>query len=101
MAGERVVVIDDEPSLIKFVSMNLRARGYDVAAAENGLDGVALVKDYAPDLVMVDINMPGMNGFDVCGCVRDFSDAAIIVLTASGNPADKIRAVDLGADDYL
>ncbi|HEY8693416.1 MAG TPA: response regulator transcription factor [Chloroflexota bacterium] len=101
MAIARVVIIDDEPSLIKFVSQNLRARGYDVADASNGLEGVERVKDYKPDLVILDINMPGMDGFEVCSYVRQFSDAAIIMLTASGHEGDKIRALDMGADDYL
>ena len=101
MAIARVVVIDDEPSLIKFVSQNLRARGYDVADAPNGLEGVERVKEYKPDLVILDINMPGMDGFEVCSYVRQFSEAAIIMLTASGHEGDKIRALDIGADDYL
>jgi len=101
MAIARVVIIDDEPSLIKFVSQNLRARGYDVADASNGLEGVERVKEYKPDLVILDINMPGMDGFEACSYIRQFSDAAIIMLTASGHEGDKIRALDLGADDYL
>jgi len=101
MAIARVVIVDDEPSLVKFVSQNLRARGYDVADASNGLEGVELVRTYKPDLIILDIGMPGMDGFEVCSYVRYFSDAAIIMLTASGNEGDKIRALDLGADDYL
>ena len=101
MATAKVVVIDDEPNLIKFVSQNLRARGYDVADANNGLDGVERVKEYKPDLVILDINMPGMDGLEACGYIRQISDAAIIMLTASGNEGDKIRALDTGADDYL
>lgn len=101
MAIARVVIIDDEPSLIKFVSQNLRARGYDVADASNGLEGVELVKEYKPDLVILDIGMPGMDGFEAASYIRQFSDAAIIMLTASGNEGDKIRALDIGADDYL
>lgn len=101
MAIARVVIVDDEPSLIKFVSQNLRARGYDVADASNGLEGVERVKEYKPDLVILDINMPGMDGFEACSYIRQVSDAAIIMLTASGNEGDKIRALDLGADDYL
>jgi two-component system KDP operon response regulator KdpE len=101
MATARVVVVDDEPSLVKFVSQNLRARGYDVADASNGLDGVERVKEYKPDLVILDINMPGMDGLEACGYIRQISDAAIIMLTASGNEGDKIRALDTGADDYL
>jgi two-component system, OmpR family, KDP operon response regulator KdpE len=101
VATARVVVIDDEPNLIKFVSQNLRARGYDVADASNGLDGVERVKEHKPDLVILDINMPGMDGLEACGYIRQISDAAIIMLTASGNEGDKIRALDTGADDYL
>jgi two-component system, OmpR family, KDP operon response regulator KdpE len=101
MSMAKVVIIDDEPNLIKLVSQNLRARGYDVADASNGLEGVELVKNYKPDLIILDLNMPGMDGFEVCTYVRCFSDAAIIMLTASGNEGDKIRALDLGADDYL
>jgi two-component system KDP operon response regulator KdpE len=101
MAIARVVIVDDEPSLIKFVSQNLRARGYDVADASNGLEGVERVKEYKPDLVILDINMPGMDGFEACSYIRQFSDAAIIMLTASGHEGDKIRALDIGADDYL
>jgi two-component system, OmpR family, KDP operon response regulator KdpE len=101
MATARVVIIDDEPSLIKFVSQNLRARGYDVADAANGLEGVERVREYKPDLVILDINMPGMDGLEACSYIRQFSDAAIIMLTASGSEGDKIRALDSGADDYL
>src|SRR5579884_1240328 len=101
MAIARVVIIDDEPSLVKFVSQNLRARGYDVADAADGLEGVERVKEYKPDLVILDINMPGMDGLEACGYIRQISDAAIIMLTASGNEGDKIRALDTGADDYL
>ncbi len=101
MTIARVLIIDDEPSLIKFVGQNLRARGYDVMDASNGLEGVKLVEEYKPDLIVLDIGMPGMDGFEVCTYVRQFSDAAIIMLTASGDERDKIRALDLGADDYL
>src|SRR5579883_2566265 len=101
MATARVVVVDDEPSLIKFVSHSLRARGYDVADAADGLEGVERVREYKPDLVILDINMPGMDGLEACAYIRQFSDAGIIMLTASGAEGDKIRALDAGADDYL
>src|SRR5262249_16888279 len=81
MASARVVIVDDEPNLIKFVSQNLRARGYDVADASNGLEGVERVKEYKPDLVILDLNMPGMDGFETCSYIRQLSDAAIIMLT--------------------
>ncbi|HEU0167250.1 MAG TPA: response regulator, partial [Chloroflexota bacterium] len=101
MAIARVVIIDDEPNLIKLVGQNLRARGYDVTDAANGLEGVERVREYKPDLVILDINMPGMDGFETASYIRQFSDAAIIMLTASGAEGDKIRALDIGADDYL
>lgn len=101
MATARVALIDDEPNLVKFVSHNLRARGYDVASADNGLEGTELVRSYKPDLVILDVNMPGMDGFEACSYIRQFSHAAIIMLTANGSEGDKIRALDMGADDYL
>jgi two-component system KDP operon response regulator KdpE len=101
MVIARVVIIDDEPNLIKLVGQNLRARGYDVTDAANGLEGVERVREYKPDLVILDINMPGMDGFETASYIRQFSDAAIIMLTASGAEGDKIRALDIGADDYL
>jgi len=97
----RVVVVDDEPSFIKLVTYNLRARGYQVADAANGLDGIERVKESSPDLVILDIRMPGLDGFEVCSYIREISDAAIIMLTAHGAEGDKIRALDRGADDYM
>ena len=101
MALARVVIVDDEPSLIKFVSANLRASGYDVLDATNGLDGIERVKEWGPDLVLLDVNMPGMDGFEACIHIRQISDAAIIMLTASCATGNKSRALELGADDYV
>ncbi|HEU0169468.1 MAG TPA: response regulator transcription factor [Chloroflexota bacterium] len=101
MSLAKAIVIDDEPNLVKFVGQNLRARGYEVADAPNGLEGVELVRRFKPDLIIVDLNMPGMDGFEVCSYVRHFTEAPIIMLTASGDEGDKIHALDLGADDYL
>jgi two-component system KDP operon response regulator KdpE len=97
----KVVLVDDEPNLVKIVGQNLRARGYEVLEASSGPDAIALVKQHRPDLIILDVRMPGMDGFEVCVAVRPLSVAPIIMLTASGDEADNIRALDLGADDYL
>ncbi len=81
--------------------MQRSSGGYDVEGAENGFTGVERVREFQPDLVILDINMPGMDGFEACSYIREFSDAAVIMLTASGAESDKIRALDQGADDYL
>ena len=98
---KRILLAEDEVALRDFVSRNLRARGFEVLEANNGLEAMALWERENPHLLILDIMMPRMDGFEVCRRVREHSIAPIIVLTALDAESDKVTALDLGADDYL
>jgi two-component system KDP operon response regulator KdpE len=97
----RVLVVDDDDALRRFVERNLTARGFDVITAANGLEALAMVSKGRPDLIILDIMMPRMDGFETCRRIRATSMVPIIVLTALGTEADTVRALDEGADDCL
>jgi two-component system KDP operon response regulator KdpE len=99
--ARRVLVVDDEPGILVYVGANLRGQGYEVATARDGqgaLDSAAL---HPPDVVVLDLAMPGIDGFETLRRLREWSLAPVIVLSAHADQADKVRALDLGADDYL
>jgi DNA-binding response OmpR family regulator len=101
MAGERILAVDDEPRYLEIIRFNLEAAGYRVATAASGeeaLDGVAAGE---PDLIVLDVMLPGLDGFEVCSLVRERSSCPIIMLTAKGAEEDKVRGLRLGADDYV
>ena len=101
MKRQRVLVVDDEPETTKYVSANLQARGYDVLTAGDGLMALETFRESVVDLVILDIMMPGLDGFEVCRAIRRRSGVPIIMLSARGQEKDIVRALDLGADDYL
>ncbi len=101
MRKQRVLVVDDEPETVKYVSANLRARGYEVITAQDGREALRLFQEHLVDLVILDIMMPGLDGFQVCQAIRRQSNVPIIMLSARGYQKDIVRALDLGADDYL
>lgn len=96
-----VLVVDDEKPLRDFVRRNLEVRGYKVLTASNGVEALALFKNEKLDLVIMDIMMPHMDGLEATRRIREDSHVPIIILTAMGEESDKVRAFDLGADDYL
>ncbi|HZS79141.1 MAG TPA: response regulator transcription factor [Ktedonobacteraceae bacterium] len=98
---KRILVAEDEAALRDFVSRNLRARGFEVLEASNGLEAIALWERENPQLLILDIMMPRMDGLEVCRRVREYSTVPIIVLTALDEEPDKVAALNLGADDYL
>lgn len=98
---QRILVAEDEIPLRDFISRNLRARGYTVLEAGNGLEAMALWETESPHLLVLDIMMPRLDGLEVCRRIRERSTAPIIVLTALDAESDKVAALDLGADDYL
>jgi DNA-binding response OmpR family regulator len=103
MAAKKTTILtaDDDPQLLRLVTRNLQLEGYDVLAAIDGQQALAQIEQEMPDLVLLDVMMPKMDGFTVCHRVREFSTVPIIIVTARGQDQDKVRGLDLGADDYL
>ncbi len=99
--GARILVIDDEPQIRRALQTALTTHGYTVETAENGSLGLAAVATWAPDVVVLDLVMPVMDGFEVLRQMRAWSDVPVIVLSARGQEPDKVTALDQGADDYL
>jgi DNA-binding response OmpR family regulator len=101
MTGPTVLVVDDEPRYVRWISLNLRGAGYRVLEAGDGPGAVESTAEHQPDLLLLDIGLPGFDGLEVCRRVRDFSSLPIIILTAKAAEADKVAGLDAGADDYL
>lgn len=101
LKGRLVLVVDDEPRIVQFVRMNLELEGCRVIAAHNGREALERVRDNLPDIVLLDIMMPGMDGFEVLRRLRQFSAVPVIVLTAKDESDDRILGLELGADDYI
>jgi two-component system KDP operon response regulator KdpE len=97
----RILVVDDEPKIRMFVRANLEARGYEVHLAEDGAEGVEMAARVDPDVVVLDVNMPRMNGIEACRRIREWADMPIIILSVREDEEDKVRALDEGADDYV
>src|SRR5437763_13860492 len=96
-----IVAADDDPQLLRLVTRNLEFEGYEVLPTSNGQQALEQIEAHGPDLVLLDVMMPRMDGFTVCQRVREFSAVPIIIVTARGQDQDKVRGLDLGADDYL
>jgi DNA-binding response OmpR family regulator len=96
-----ILVADDDPQLLRLITRNLQLEGYEVLAASDGQQALDMTEAHTPDLVLLDVMMPRMDGFTVAERVREFSAVPIIIVTARGQDQDKIRGLDAGADDYL
>jgi two-component system KDP operon response regulator KdpE len=101
MANERVLIVDDEPQIRRALQTALTAHGYDVETAADGQDALVRIAAHVPDAVVLDLVMPGIDGFDALRDLRTWSEVPVIVLSARGHERDKVTALDLGADDYL
>jgi DNA-binding response OmpR family regulator len=97
----QVLIVDDEQRILNFLSSKLRASGYEVITASNGMEALEQVQAQEPDLVVLDVMMPKMDGFETLKELRSFSSVPVIILSAKGTNADKVKGLDLGADDYL
>ncbi|MBX3048681.1 MAG: response regulator transcription factor [Anaerolineales bacterium] len=97
----QILVVDDEPRFLRLVSANLQTEGFQILEAANGNQAVEIAAAQTPDLIVLDVMMPEMDGFQACERIREFSEVPIIMLTAKGEEADKLRAFELGADDYV
>ena len=101
MSGERVLVVDDEPQIRRALRMGLLGHGYQVSTAEDGDEALTIIATQLPDVVVLDLVMPRVDGFEVLRQTRLWSEVPVIVLSARGQERDKVTALDLGADDYL
>lgn len=97
----RILVVDDEPRMRRFVRMNLDLEGYDVLEAENGLVALDKIREQMPDLVLLDVAMPVLDGFETLQQIRQVSAVPVIMLTVKGDEEDRVRGLDYGADDYV
>jgi two-component system KDP operon response regulator KdpE len=98
---KRILIVDDELSILKYLRANLEAEGYKVLMAMDGVQALQTIEAEMPDLVVLDIMMPDMDGLEVCRRLREWSQLPIIVLSARADEKDKVQCLDLGADDYI
>src|SRR5271166_674573 len=101
MSDARILIVDDEPAIRRTLRTNLAARGYEAIVAENGEEALRLAALQMPQLVILDLMLPGVSGLEVCRQLRELSTVPILVLSARGEERTKVQALDLGADDYL
>jgi DNA-binding response OmpR family regulator len=101
MSLAKILIVDDEPHMIKLVKANLQAAGYEVRSAKDGRSALDAVERERPDLIILDIMLPRMDGYEVCRRIREYSAVPILMLTARGSEMDLVHGFDVGADDYL
>lgn len=99
--AKRILVVDDEPRMIGFIRMNLELEGYQVLEAHDGIEALEAIRTQLPDLVLLDVMMPELDGFETLRMLREFSSIPVIMLTAKGEEDDKVFGLELGADDYV
>lgn len=101
---KKILIADDEPDILEIIQYNLQSEGYEVVTAKNGNEAIDLAKKYQPDLIILDIMMPGKNGIEVCNLLRlqpVFNDTLIIFLSALSDEGTEVKGLETGADDYL
>jgi DNA-binding response OmpR family regulator len=96
-----ILVVDDDPAIVKLISHNLEIAGYRVLTAGDGERAMREIRDHKPSLVLLDVLLPGLDGFGVCEEIREFSDVPIMMITVKGTLEDVVRGLDMGADDYV
>ena len=101
MTEQHVLIVDDEPKYLRLINFNLKSDGYGTSCVATGEEAVAVAAARHIDLVVLDIMLPGIDGFEVCTRIREFSNVPIIMLTARGHDEDKVKGLRLGADDYV
>ena len=97
----RILVVDDEPTLLATLRFNLEREGYEVITASDGGEAIALAENVRPDLVLLDLMLPGMHGFEICRALRKHTLIPIVILTARSDEVDRIVGLEVGADDYI
>jgi two-component system KDP operon response regulator KdpE len=97
----RILVVDDEERMVRFIRLNLEHDGFQVSEAFNGKQAIQKMRDLTPDLILLDVMMPDLDGFEVLETIREISNVPVIMLTAKGEEDDRVRGLELGADDYI
>src|SRR4030095_3445809 len=97
----RILVVDDEERMVRFIRMNLEHDGFQVSEAFNGKQAIQRLRDVNPDLILLDVMMPDIDGFEVLETIREASNVPVFMLTAKGEEDDRVRGLELGADDYV
>jgi two-component system KDP operon response regulator KdpE len=101
LSAGRIIIVDDQPKIRRFMRSTLVADGYEVSEAKTGEEALERIREQRPDLVVLDMNMPGMGGLAACRAIRKDSDTAIVMLTVRNSDEDKVAALDAGADDFV
>jgi two-component system KDP operon response regulator KdpE len=96
-----ILVVDDDKELARLLSATLKKEGYQILCAHDGVEGLLMLKEERPDLVLLDLMLPRMDGWETCRRIRDYSNVPIIMLTALGSERDMVKGLELGADDYI
>ncbi|MGE4272544.1 MAG: response regulator transcription factor [Desulfitobacterium sp.] len=101
LKGIKILIIDDEPNILEFLAMGLLNEGFEVQTALDGMAGITLAKQFHPHIIILDIMMPGMDGFEVCRMLKKLEQVSIIMLTAKDEVEDRVKGLRTGADDYM
>ena len=97
----RVLIVDDEPRMVRFIRLNLEHDGFEVSEASSGTHALEQLRNQLPDLVLLDIMLPDLDGFETLSMIREFSSVPVIMVTAKGEESERVRGLELGADDYI
>lgn len=101
LKGIRVLLVDDEPNILQFLELELQNEGFEVQTAQDGFTAINLMKQFQPHVVILDVMMPGMDGFEVCRMLKKMENVAVIMLTARDEVDDRVKGLNIGADDYM
>ncbi|MDD3270291.1 MAG: response regulator, partial [Syntrophomonadaceae bacterium] len=99
--GIKILVVDDEPNILQFLELGLQNEGFEVQSASDGIKAINQLKQFQPQVVILDVMMPGMDGFEVCRMLKKSENVAVIMLTARDEVDDRVKGLNLGADDYM
>lgn len=101
LKGIKILLVDDEPNILQFLEIGLRNEGFEVKSAQDGVAAITLLKEFQPHVAILDVMMPGMDGFEVCRMIKKTGNVAVIMLTAKDEVDDRVKGLNLGADDYM
>jgi len=101
LKGIKILVVDDEPNILQFLELGLQNEGFVVQTAQDGMTAMTLIRNFQPQVVVLDVMMPGMDGFEVCRMLKKSENVAVIMLTARDEVDDRVKGLTMGADDYM